>query len=163
MRTIYLVRHGLSYANNREHAAFGSPEAELMPRGIEQAHDARAVLLGQYALQTGLPVATSTMTRARQMAQEAGFDTATTYSELDEIDLNLLNITDYAAERARWKAGDLHQSVLEQAQQTLDVAPVEQVWFTHGLRIAGICRLLDQHQDARTIPDFGEVRQITIS
>lgn len=163
MRTIYLVRHGLSQANNRENIgtpAFGARDAELMPAGVEHARGAGRLLIGKYALLQAKHVAASTMRRAQQTAEEAGFSDFTAYPQLDEIPIELES--NVAAQRARWHEGQLDDFILEHALATLALAPEEPIWFTHGLRIAGICKVLDQHQDTHPIPKFGEVREVTI-
>lgn len=163
MRTIYLVRHGLSQANNRENIgtpAFGAHDAELMDTGIEQARIAGRTLIGKYALLQTTSAAISTMRRTRQTAEEAGFTELIEYNQLDEIPVVLDDTI--AERRARWHTGQLDDLVLEKAFETLLSPPKEQVWFTHGLRIAGICRVLDQYQDAHTIPKFGEVREVRL-
>ena len=164
MRTVYLVRHGISEANNRENIgtpAFGAGDAELMPAGIEQAASAGSILIGRFALLQADHVATSTMVRAQQTAKEAGFVNFTEYTQLDEMPVVL---DEHATERRdRWRSGELDSHILSHAHTTLNNAPPEQVWFTHGLRIAGICRVLGEHQDKRPIPHFGEVREITIA
>lgn len=164
MRTVYLVRHGLSEANNRENIgtpAFGASNAELMPEGIEHAKSAGNILVGRFALLQTTHTATSTMLRTQQTAKEAGFVNFTEYAALDEVPVVL---DECAAERrARWRSGELDSHILNYAHETLCDAPPEQIWFTHGLRIAGICRVLEQYQDKRTIPYFGEVRAIELS
>lgn len=163
MRTIYLVRHGLSQANNRENIgtpAFGASDAELMPAGIEQARTAGRQLIGRYALLQVDHVATSTMRRAQQTAEEAGFADFTAYPELNEVPVVL---DEHATQRReQWHKGEFEPHILNYARNTLENAPAEQVWFTHGLVIAGICKSLGYTDYDRPIPRFGEVREVTI-
>lgn len=163
MRTVYLVRHGLSQANNRENIgtpAFGAADAELMPAGIEHANAAGRLLVGKYALLQVKHVAVSTMRRSQQTAEEAGFADFTEYSQLDEVPIKIDETT--VEQRANWHERKFDDFILEHALATLALAPKEPIWFTHGLRIAGICSVLDQHQEARPIPRFGEVREVAI-
>lgn len=160
MRTVYLVRHGLSQANNRESAAFGANDAELMPAGIEHAKVAGQLLIGRYALLQVNQVATSTMRRAQQTAEVAGFASFTAYPELDEVPVL---IDGHATERReRWHKGEFEPHILDHARNTLQYAPSEQIWFTRGLVIAGICKELGQYKDTHPIPRFGEVREIAL-
>ncbi len=158
MRTIYLVRHGLSEANNRNSPAFGASDAELMQAGVEHAQAAGRLLIGRYALLQVGQVAASTMRRAQQTAQEAGFGDFTAYSCLDEIAIE----GTVAEQREGWYKGKFDGYVTEHALTTLARAPHEQIWFTHGLRIGVIWKGLGHHQEMRPIPRFGEVREITI-
>ncbi|MFZ1360825.1 MAG: phosphoglycerate mutase family protein [Candidatus Saccharimonadales bacterium] len=162
-RTVYLVRHGLSEANNRENIgipAFSAHDAPLMKLGVEQAREV-GDRLSQYVLDKTISVATSTMYRTQQTALAAGFTNCTPYNQLDEITPDLTP-EQRRLQHEEWRQGNLPDEVLWHAETTLEFAPPEQVWFTHGLRIAGICYLLDQQQDKTALPQFGEVREITL-
>lgn len=105
-------------------------------------------------------VATSTMRRAQQTATEAGFTSSTAYPVLDEVPVKL---DEHAAERReQWRRGEFEPYILDYASNILENAPTEQIWFTHGLVIAGICKNLGYTDYDRPIPRFGEVRKITI-
>ena len=50
------------------------------------------------------------------------------------------------------------------AKRILKHPPVEPVWITHGLVIAGLCRELGIEDDyEHFIPKFGEIRDIKIA
>ncbi len=163
--SILVVRHGLSEANNRKNIgtpAFGSRNAELMREGREQARKIPEALLSRFAITaSGVTVATSTLLRTQQTAQEAGFVTCRQYEELDEIEPETLGINRLQL-RAMLDQDELPKGVLDQAATTLESPPREAIWFSHGLRIAGICALLGEHQDERLIPKFCEIRELTL-
>ena len=163
--SILVIRHGLSEANNYENIGtptFGSPDAELMQLGIEQARTIPSKLLALRALNDSIePVATSELRRARQTATEAGLHYQTAYSLLNEIEPSTIGL-----ERSDIKviieSGKLPGQILHEAERTLQAPPSERVWFSHGLRIAGLCIVLGQHQDKSLIPKFCEIREITL-
>lgn len=165
---IYLVRHGLSQANNRDNIgtpAFGSRDAELMPEGIEQARVIRTTLLSRFAIKAhDEPVATSTLHRTQQTAREAGFLLQQPYEQLDEIEPEEIGL-ERAEIRTMIDSRCLNDATLEVAANTLQHPPKERLWFTHGLLIAGICKVLDQHQDredGRIVPRFGDAWKIEL-
>lgn len=124
--TIFVVRHGLSQANNRENIgtpAFGNRDAPLMDAGREQARTIPArlsTLAGPIAVD-GL-VATSTLRRAKETATEAGFTRQREYSLLDEIELGVMSGVEL---RAALDAGKLPQIARDAAESTLDARPEE--------------------------------------
>lgn len=162
---IYIVRHGISEANNRENIgtpAFGDPDAPLMQLGIEQARSIPQKLLAQNALVNyGGVVATSTLRRTQQTAFEAGFEHQLPYYELDEVEPAIIGMGRLAIKEMT-DDGQLPEMVLREAEQTLLHPPQATLWFSHGLKIAGICKVLNQHQDKPLIPKFCEVRRLTL-
>ena len=160
--SILLVRHGLSEANNRANVggmAFGAASAPLMKLGRDQAALARAVLEDQYGIELeNTAVATSDLLRTQQTARLAGFTTLRSYAQLDEVKHGL----DPLRLRAILDSGQLPKIAIEAAEVTLANPPAEKVWFSHGLRIAGVCAVLGIHQELRLIPRFCEIRQIEL-
>ena len=160
--SILVGRHGLSGANNRNNIgtlAFASEQAPLMDDGRVQARN----MGEQFEVKFGVdpastPVATSELTRTRQTAEEAGFVAITAYSCLDEIrhDMDLREL------RAMLDRGELPPVAIVMAEETLANPPKENVWISHGLRIAGLCAVLGVHQDERLIPRFCEIRELPI-
>jgi hypothetical protein len=159
-----VIRHGISEANNRDNIgkpAFGHKDAELMPLGRQQARAVPGKLLAHYGIaSSGIIVATSTLRRTQQTASDAGFPTARQrqYEQLDEIEhgINGLEL------RAMLDAGILPEVALTGAQLTLESTPSQKIWFTHGLRIAGLCAILGVYQEEPLIPYFGEIRELPI-
>ena len=162
---VYVIRHGLSEANNYNNIgtpAFGNPDAPLMQLGIEQARLIPAELLADYGLADyDEAVATSQLLRTQQTAHEAGFHSQRSYGELNEIEPSTVGV-DRLAIKGLIRSGRLPDQVVREAEQTLNSPPKECLWFTHGLRIAGICKVLGQHQDASLVPRFCEIRELTL-
>jgi hypothetical protein len=160
---VLVIRHGLSQANNRENIgspAFGHRDAELMDLGREQARNIPVDLLRHFGIvDTDCFVATSTLLRTIQTATEAGFAKQHQYSQLDEVEHKGLEGTEL---RAMLRDNQLPPVALTAAAVTLEKPPTEKVWFTHGLRIAGLCALLGVHRDERLIPRFCEIRELPI-
>jgi len=159
---ILLVRHSISEANNRENVgymAFAAKDAPLMPQGEVMAHTLGKTFRDVYNVVPEITeVATSELLRAKQTAQFAGFTSLHAYAHLDEV-VHGIPLKDL---KEMLKNGELPDIALEEAQKTLDNPPKEGVWVTHGLRIAGICSLLNVHQDKRLIPQFCEIRPIQL-
>ena len=159
----YIVRHGLSQANNHENfgtPAFGSAGAELMPEGWAHARHAGKVLVSNYHFNpVTTHVATSHMRRTQQTALGAGFapENMTAYSLLDEVTSGLS--FDQIANAILLEIPP--PSAIAQVEALLDNPPEEPIWFTHGLVIASICYIRGI-TTTRFIPRFGEVRKINI-
>ena len=159
-----VIRHGLSEANNRDNRgtpAFGSASAPLMAQGWEMAHDAGVFLRAHYNIEPAREVvATSTMLRTQQTALGAGCrpERIITYACLDEVS----DQRERAELRVMIDTGVVPPEAIEAAIRVLDAPPAEDIWFTHGLVIAGLSKVLGQHQDKRMIPRFCEVRQLFI-
>lgn len=159
----YLVRHGLSQANNHENfgtPAFGSANAELMEAGWDHARQAGNILISKYGFDLETTrVATSHMRRTQQTAEGAGINTKNmiAYSLLDEVTscLSLEEIA-YAIQNKIPP-----QSAINQVETLLQNPPDEPIWFTHGFVIATICYVRGI-PTTRFIPKFGEVRKIQI-
>jgi phosphohistidine phosphatase SixA len=164
-RTIYVVRHAISEANNRENIgtlAFGSPDAPLMdPLGKDQARQVGRDFIEQHGIHPGRfgTVAVSTMRRTDQTAELAGFSRRKSYRQLDEVAHGLPG--DVLKEMLKRK--EVPGIALKVARELLYNAPPEQVWFTHGLIIAGLTQALGQRRRFdHPRPAFGEIREFTI-
>lgn len=155
-----VIRHGRSYANLRGNPAFGQRGAELTERGWSEAEALGPILYHDYDISLAeTPVASSTMTRAKQTARTAGAMILERYAVLDEIEgLTLEQI------HAIRETKILPAHVLRESEKTLDNPPEEEVWFSHGLRIAGICQLLGIYNEpvTRPYPNYCEIREITL-
>lgn len=160
--SVLVIRHGLSQANNRDNVgnlAFAAETAPLMDQGLEQARKVGEALCKQWGLTPAeTPVATSELLRTHQTAEAAGFTITKPYPQLDEVKhgMNLFEL------RTMLDYGQLPGVALQAAYETLQERPTETVWFTHGLRIAGLCALLGVYQDERLIPRFCEIRELPI-
>lgn len=152
-----LVRHAKSQANYPYEIGVNNKTAALTPNGKEQAKGL-ASSLSQFGISSERRIATSTFMRAKQTAWLAGFWNATAYPILDEaIDRPLTEQErDLIHER-----GILPADALTAAEALLHEPPIEEVWITHALVIAGICQRLNIQADA-IIPRFCEVRAIEI-
>lgn len=160
--TKLLIRHGLSEANNRHNLgtpAYGSSEASLMAQGKEQAAALGVYLVKKYGIGVlSEPIATSSMRRTQETAQTAGFTNLTHYGILDEVPFGLLP----ERERPSLDHG-IPITALKKAEEILSNPPSENIWVTHGLVIAGLCRVMDiEDKYERTIPYFCEVREIPL-
>lgn len=163
--TKFVIRHGLSEANNRENygtPAFGNPDAGLMNEGIDHAKNAGTILrLPPYSIDPSSSiVAVSKMRRTWETANFAGFHTLRPYESLDEIShsLTLEEIADIKKTRV------LPEIALQAAKDILKNPPEEDIWFTHGLVIASMCKVLNIYQDPKysLIPAFGEIRELPV-
>jgi broad specificity phosphatase PhoE len=154
-----VARHGVSEANDINSLAFGQPDAPLLPLGWEQAHD-----LGQkFEKNHGIiiataRVATSTMLRAEQTAEGAGFIHTTSYKTLDEVEhgLELTELRRCLDEQI------VPDAALRQAELILASPPEEEILVTHGLVIIGLCELLGVKGNWQFKPKFCEIRELPI-
>lgn len=159
-----VIRHSLSEANNRENIgtpAFASAEAPLMAEGCLLATELGATLRHTYDVDMlQARAAVSTMRRTRETAVSAGYlpEHLVMYPILDEVP----RMREFAELRAMLDAGVVPPEAIEAAYRLLEQPPQEEVWFTHGLVIAGLCRVLNTHQDRRVVPRFCEIRELTI-
>ncbi|MCA9349949.1 histidine phosphatase family protein [Candidatus Saccharibacteria bacterium] len=159
-----LIRHALSEANNRANygrLAFANKEALLMPKGILQAQQLGSVLRQEYAVSPEEKVATSTLARTQQTAQEAGLLNYTPYPLLDEVDHG----TELPELRLMLDQNQIPETAIEAAERLLKCPPEERIWFTHGLVIAGLSQTLgfdySEHSE-RLVPKFCEIRTMSI-
>ncbi len=161
--SILAVRHGLSQANNHHNIgtlAFASEQAPLMPAGHEQARAMGQLLMDHYGIDSQLtPVAVSRLARTQQTASSAGFLDIMTYGQLDEVKHGM----ELAELRAMLDAGKLPEIALREAEATLKNPPQQDIWITHGLRIAALCTVLNTYQNERLIPRFCEIRELPIT
>lgn len=162
--SVLVIRHGLSQANNIENfgtPAFGSQHAHLMEQGRTAAVKLRPILLTDYGIDVATtPVAASEFTRTIETARHAGFQAITSYQLLNEVDRGLT----LSEKRAVRQTGVVPNEAIDAAQDLLADPPSEQIWFTHGLIIAGLCKTLGVYQNAvhRTIPQFCEIRRLPL-
>ncbi len=132
-----LVRHSLSYANDKESPAFGRPEAHLREAGIQHAKMLRPVfekILGSKFNST--IVAVSEMNRAQETANYAGFKKQRTYSRLNEYDGD--SKRQAMAFVANGDFDNAANSLAVYSNDLISTPPEEDIWFTHGLVIAGL-------------------------
>ena len=116
-------------------------------------------LIENYGIEpSDLPVATSEMRRTQQTALGAGFTKLRVYPLLNEVSYRN-NFADLAR-----KPNDepLPGEILEAAQAVINDPPEEQVWFSHGLIIAGICQILRIYEDRRLVPRYCEIRELPV-
>lgn len=166
-----VIRHGLSQANNRENygtPAFGNPNASLMDEGIIHATNAGNILrLPPYSVDTDITtVAVSKMRRTWETANFAGFHALRPYESLNELSHSLtLDELKHIKETLI-----LPIVALRAAEDVLNSPPEENIWFTHGLLIASMCKVLDMNIEPRRdkngkltiIPDFCEIRELPV-
>ncbi|MCA9338639.1 histidine phosphatase family protein [Candidatus Saccharibacteria bacterium] len=162
--SIYIVRHGLSEANNRNNfgtPAFGNKSAPLMLEGRMAAARLNPLFKHTYNIDPATtPAATSELVRTQETARRAGFTALNSYAALNEVERGL-TLDDKRAVRER---GVIPREALDAAKELLDNPPTENIWFTHGLLIAGLCKHLGIYQDPkyRIIPHFCEIRQLPL-
>lgn len=159
---ILVVRHGLSQANNRENygtPAFGSANASLMDEGTVQATQAGEILKNEYHVSPDTtPVAVSNMRRTWETANFAGFHILRPYESLNEA---MRGLTLEQIQHIR-RTRELPLPALRVAEKILDNPPEEDIWFTHGLVIASMCKILNVHQNRPAIPTFCEIRELPL-
>jgi broad specificity phosphatase PhoE len=160
--SVLVGRHGLSEANNYNNVgtlAFASEEAPLMKLGHEQARAMGEILISRYGIiPPYTPVASSVLRRTQQTAHSAGFVDIRTYTQLDEVNHGI----DLGELRVTLDRGELPHVAIEAAETTLANPPGEDIWISHGLRIAGLCAVLGVYQNERLIPRFCELRKLPI-
>lgn len=131
-----------------------------MQMGIGQARQMGTVLERDYGIDVSeTPVAVSELRRSQETAFFAGFKRLVVYTSLNEIDHGL-NLPDL---RAMLDAGQLPAMANEGAAAILEDPPVEPVWITHGLVIAGLCAVTGIDQGSRLIPRFCEIRELPLT
>lgn len=156
---IIVARHGLSESNNHNNLqtlAFANPNAPLMDLGKKQAKELGIKLVKSNNFDLNCAVAVSELKRTQQTAYYAGFKYLHKYTLLNEVlhGLPLLEL------RKLIDGKELPQESLDQANSLLEDPPQEQIWISHGLVIAGLCKVLGIHQDKRLIPKFCETREL---
>lgn len=160
--SVLVARHGCSEANNRNNVgtlAFANEQAPLMDIGREQSRQMGLTLCRTFGVTPQkTAVATSLLARTQETASEAGFTDLYPYTVLNE-DIHHLQLAEL---REMLDRGILPHSALETAEKVLQNPPQEKVWITHGLVIAGLCKVLDMYNDARLIPKFCEIRELPI-
>lgn len=159
-----VIRHGLSEANNRENygtPAFGNPNAGLMKQGVRQAIELGDALRRNDFIDADQPiVAVSQMRRTWETANLAGFHSLRPYALLNEVSHGLS-----LEDKARIKATRILPLVaLRAAEEVLSNPPEEYIWFSHGLLIASMCKVLNIYQNPNDTfyPDFCEIRELPI-
>lgn len=154
-----VARHGVSGANDNGNPAFGSPEAFLLPAGIEQAKDLGLRLPGYGIDPWWDDIAVSTLNRTGQTARVAGGLNIKQYAQLDEIPHGL-NLEEFIRMKET-RIIPLH--VMRGAEETLKNPPPEEFWVGHALRTTAMCQILGVYQDEeRFFPKFCEVRYLPI-
>jgi len=159
---VYVIRHQLSEANNRDNygtPAFDNPDAPLMPAGRDGAVILGRQLVAEFGIQVSSePVAVSMMRRSQETAIVAGFRKLHLYPELNEVKGGLSD-SEISAALAQKRPP---QATHDAARYLLEHPPEEGIWVTHALLIASLCQQLGVYQSARFIPKFGEVRRLQI-
>lgn len=159
---IYVTRHELSEANNRDNIgtpAFGAKDAPLMMIGRKAAVAKGRTFAQDYGVRPIFTrAAVSELLRTQQTARAMGFWRQKRYALLNEVLLDKSG----PELRAMLDAKQLPPAALRAAEAVLNSPPAEKVWVTHGLLIAGMCYILGVHTFERFIPRFGEVRVLHI-
>lgn len=169
MRTILVIRHGRSTANEpgvpsgmtAEGLAFANRFAELDDKGKRECNELAAILPTEHGVDAyNTHVAMSEFVRTHQTAMLLGFrgDLATPYRELNEVDHGMALET----LRVMLRQNQIPPIALRTAETTLQRAPSESIWVSHGLLIAGMCAVLGiTNRYERPVPRQCEVRQLT--
>lgn len=149
-----LIRHAQSEANVRaagdgQTTAVGHSFSPLTPKGIKQSLQLAVTLENDYGIIPGEydePVAASEFLRPQQTAQHSGFKKVHIQPVLNEIDVpvefipNRGAIRKHAAER--WipdDGGRVQEFLTRVRDRDMDY----QIYFTHGLFIAGVRKALE--------------------
>lgn len=156
---VYVARHGVSRANDKDSPAFGSAEAALLPAGEQQATDMGVEFSDKYSIiPESIGVAVSRLRRAQQSARCAGFIKLTITPLLDEVTTKMSQDELYDCLTNKY----VPRASIEAAEKLLATPPEQTVWITHGLVIAGLCEVLGVPNEHRFIPRFCEIRQLTL-
>lgn len=155
------IRHGRSFANKFDDPAFGQKNAKLTERGRIEAVHLNPILTQDYDIDIPhTPIAISEgFLRTRETAEIAGFQIIRSYDVLNEIEGLTLKEKIHIRETKK-----LPYLVLHEAEKTLRNPPEEKIWFSHGLRLAGICQLLGVYQEfvRPAYPTYCEIRELPI-
>ncbi|MDL2341963.1 MAG: histidine phosphatase family protein [Patescibacteria group bacterium] len=160
--SVLVIRHALSEANNRNNIgtlAFASMEAALMELGVRQAEALGAKLTAEYSVDPATTtIAVSNLRRTQETAQKAGFKIVNRYAVLNEVShgITLPHL------RGLLDQNFLPVEALTAAEDILAAPPTEPIWITHGLVIAGLCNVLNIHQEKKLIPKFCEIRELDL-
>jgi hypothetical protein len=132
-----------------------------MSIGQQQAADAAKDLTAAYSVHIpGTPVAVSTMRRTGETALAMGFRLQTGYAQLSEVADHGMDLADL---RKMLNAGELPDAAVTRAEMLLSSPMEERIWITHGLVIAGLCKVLGLQEDhERLVPRFCEIRELPI-
>ena len=156
---VYIGRHGVSPANDKDSPAFGSTKAPLLPVGEEQATAMGNEFTNEYSIiPSATDVAVSELTRAQQTARCAGFTKLCITPLLNEVTTQMSQEELYDCLTNKY----VPRASIEAAKRLLITPPEQIVWVTHGLVIAGLCEVLGVSNDYRFIPRFCEIRQLTL-
>ncbi len=156
---LYVGRHGVSRANDKDSPAFGSPEAPLLPLGEDQAVAMGDEFTNKYAIiPETTAVAVSRLRRAQQSARRAGFIKLTINPLLDEVTTKMSQEELYDCLTNKY----VPRASIEAAEKLLTTPPEQTVWITHGLVIAGLCEVLGVSNQYCFIPRFCEIRHLTL-
>lgn len=144
MKEIYLVRHGESFANKRDFAAFGNVDSPLTEKGIEQAKGLQTIFHGQFDIDPCCyeePVAVSEYTRAQQTAEYAGFQNREVLPLINEsdVDRDIMTGVDVIRKHKaeRWVPQETRERACELYTRIKDKDLPYKVYFAHGMFIAG--------------------------
>ena len=158
--SVLVIRHALSRANDhKDSLAFGRAEAGLMEKGVHQAVHLGKVLGGLYRINIeSQTVAVSEMYRTQQTARVAGFKCIQINPKLNEVasGISKTEIRKYLDNKI------VPKPALKAAENILKTPPPEDVWFAHGLVIAGLSHILGIAEGRRFIPEFCEIRDMEI-
>lgn len=157
--SVLLVRHELSFANDKNSAAFGQAHATLLPEGAERAPGIGVTLTEHYGIDPATEAAAASMMyRSEQTAELSGFITIRNYAVLNEVD-----VPKTPELRAALDRKEVIPEAREAAEAVLADPPAEKVWFTHGYLMAALCELTGVDTSGlRFIPRFGEIRELPI-
>lgn len=155
-----LVRHGLSFANDKESLAFGRMDAPLRLEGVGHAVATGRRLRLDFLADPHAGAATSEALRTQQTACCAGFVIKKSYSLLNEVD-----ISGYPNFREILANEVIIPEACSAAERVFANPPAEDVWFTHGYLIMAIGDVLGIQLEpgVRLKPQFGEVRPMQIN
>ncbi len=170
MREILLIRHAQSEANvlvagGGQATAVGHSMSPLTPRGVKQSLQLAATLESDYGIvpsEYDRAVAASEFLRPLQTAEYAGFKAIHTQPLLNELDVpdeyipNRGTIKKHAAER--WipdNQGRVQEFLTRVRDKDLDY----QIYFTHGLFIAGVRMAIESEVGIEAYPqEFDQER-----
>lgn len=153
MAEILLIRHGESYANKREFAAFGNIDSPLTDRGIEQATDLKEKLKVEFGIDpssNSKKVAVSRFLRAQQTLQYSGFFDFTVLELIDEADVDREIMAGVDVKKKHREEKWVEPSVKRRAEKLVDNIQSGEfdydIYFTHGMFIASVLLICEERE-----------------
>ncbi|MCB9823297.1 histidine phosphatase family protein [Candidatus Nomurabacteria bacterium] len=158
-RKVLIIRHAKSVGGRHDKHLYPKEGAPLSDQGLKDVSKIRDYLIELGVDIESEPVAVSELIRTRQTAEVAGFKTIKSYSVLNEVNTGL---SPEELERML-QIKLVPKEAIDRAKKLLENPPLENIWVTHGLLVAGLAELLRIPKEQLYIPDMASVTEITLT